>query len=429
MKKLFLTSGIIACMACPAFADPTGFQGTGTMPNITVPTGSQAGACVEDVLGALTGDVQLQAQWQANFTAINLDKNTANGGDSTAAAIDPAQLWAVIGSNGGVYDTYSGIIGQANFTPVRKVNSAGTIGMSAPDGITTTYTFATTTTSGRTPTGSVSAATPIRQLTEFNSAADGTGTTYINVSSDNQTFTLTAEGTAAAQNATVGTPLTWYAKYACANPTITSTLAVDGYTFDHWENASGETVPAAGLCETAATQQLTAVWDATEYTISFSCGTTGTSTPTLTGSASVNIDMDDSTTITQACASDGYVFTGWDCTSNAGHLTAEAYNSAGFNDTAITHINASAQQTVSQLVYLTTAGNVSCTATWQENTIDLHWDANNADTITSTGGNSCTYDDAVVVPAVSRTGYVLTGWNVVPTQNPTVDTANTPTEP
>lgn len=424
MKKLFLTSGIIACMACPAFADPTGFAPI----NGTTVTNPVADACVEGVLGATSGDVQLQAQWQANFTAINLDKNTDNGGNSSAANIDPAQLWAVIGSNGGVYDTYSGTIGQADFTPVRKVNSNGTIGMTAPDGITTTYTFATTTTNGRTPSGSASATTPIRQLTEFNSSADGTGTTYISVSADNQTFTLTSDGTTAAQNATVGTPLTWYAQYACATPAINSTLALDGYTFDHWENASGQTVPAAGLCETAATQQLTAVWNPVQYTISFNCGTTGTSTPTLSGDSSVSIYMDAGTTITQACASDGYVFTGWTCTSNAGHLTAEAYNSAGFNSTAITTITAS-NQAVSQQVYLTTAGDVSCTATWRQNTIDLHWNANNADTITTTGGNSCTYDDAVVVPEVSRTGYILTGWDVVTYQQPGVNTANTTTQP
>ena len=138
--------------------------------------------------------------------------------------------------------------------------------------------------------------------------------------------------------------------------------------------------------------------------------------------------MDDSTTITQACASDGYVFTGWTCTSDAGQLTAAAYNSAGFNDAAITTIAAS-NQAVSQLVYLTTAGNVSCTATWQKNTIDLHWDANYADTVTTAGGNSCTYDESVVVPEVSRTGYILTGWTVDTYQQPGVDTANTTTQP
>ena len=74
----------------------------------------------------------------------------------------------------------------------------------------------------------------------------------------------------------------------------------------------------------------------------------------------------------------------------------------------------------------TTPVAITCTAQWTQNKIALHWDANNATTVTSTGGYECTYDGAVTVPQVSRTGYTLTGWTVTATEedvtNP-IDTA------
>ena len=62
MKKIFLTSGIILCMACPAFAE-TGFSTTDIENGTEVANGIEiAGACVEPKLGVYSGSVTLRAK-------------------------------------------------------------------------------------------------------------------------------------------------------------------------------------------------------------------------------------------------------------------------------------------------------------------------------------------------------------------------------
>lgn len=70
MKKIFLTSAVILCMACPAFADdpvtPTG---------ITVVNGvAQNNDCDYNTLGAYSGSVNLEAQWSAKRYSVTYNK-------------------------------------------------------------------------------------------------------------------------------------------------------------------------------------------------------------------------------------------------------------------------------------------------------------------------------------------------------------------
>ena len=442
MRKLFLTSGIIACMACPAFATGSGFQGTGDMPNISVPSGTQEGACKEPVLGATSGDVQLQAMWEKNFHQINLNMNTEANGAIASPDVDPDQIWSVPGTSG-IYNSYTGTIGQADFTPANLVvgttaaQTSGTssITMSADNGHTVTYGFNYSAPHGRTGSGDTTATTETRYLTKFTSGAtdvDGASDDYITVSrsGNTTTYTLTDAGASAASNySRGGTATEWYAQYDCATPTITNSgESLNGYTFTGWKDSSGATVTTAGRCETDASTTLYAQWDPIDYTINFDCNSQGTATGSLVGSNNVSIEMDNYVILDQYCTMPGYVFTGWSCgsaTGSTGALSTAEYDDANRQD--LTSIAANNSHTLDNTTaYLTTYGNVTCTAQWQENTITLHWDANNATTVTSTGGNSCTYDDAVVVPNVSRTGYVLTGWSVADTYTaPGVNTANT----
>jgi len=56
MKKLFLTSGIVVCMASSAFAtDPTGITATNGV--------AQPATCDTDTLETSTGPVQLRADF------------------------------------------------------------------------------------------------------------------------------------------------------------------------------------------------------------------------------------------------------------------------------------------------------------------------------------------------------------------------------
>ena len=70
MKKIFLTSTIVLCMACPAFADdpvpPTG---------IAVVNGvAQNNDCDHTTLGVYSGSVSLEAQWTAKRYTVTYDK-------------------------------------------------------------------------------------------------------------------------------------------------------------------------------------------------------------------------------------------------------------------------------------------------------------------------------------------------------------------
>ncbi|MBQ3785358.1 MAG: InlB B-repeat-containing protein, partial [Alphaproteobacteria bacterium] len=62
------------------------------------------------------------------------------------------------------------------------------------------------------------------------------------------------------------------------------------------------------------------------------------------------------------------------------------------------------------------AGNVTCTAQWTANQINLVWDNNNATSGGTGGGDTCTFDGSITLPTVpTRTGYEFGGWEVVNT--------------
>jgi len=99
MKKLFLTSGVILCMASPAFAtdplhDITSDGKDATNTSITA-------NCTEPYLGSYTGPVNYEAKWEAICYAggVNLDSNkyssaTGNAQLYTAdTAATPTPIW------------------------------------------------------------------------------------------------------------------------------------------------------------------------------------------------------------------------------------------------------------------------------------------------------------------------------------------------
>lgn len=96
MKKIFLTSGIVLCMACPAMADLT-------------PLTNGSEQCVSGVLGTSTaGDnVQFQAKWTAHTATISLDSKlykdganqTITNGRDAATASSPSPVYTVYGGD------------------------------------------------------------------------------------------------------------------------------------------------------------------------------------------------------------------------------------------------------------------------------------------------------------------------------------------
>ena len=90
MKKLFLTSGIIACMACPAFAttgftpsdlDTTTYTGTGGTSYTPASSGATTvtNGCVTGNIGVTSGSTTFTAQWEANPYHIIYKAGTTGG--------------------------------------------------------------------------------------------------------------------------------------------------------------------------------------------------------------------------------------------------------------------------------------------------------------------------------------------------------------
>lgn len=120
MKKLFLSSGIVLCLATPAFA-------TG----ISVVNGQLEEAdCDYDTLGVYEGDAYLEAKWVPNIGTITLVSSIYPGNDTTqtatytppaVTAASPSTLYSVYGV--GLYSTQPTEQTIDNFTTANRLSS------------------------------------------------------------------------------------------------------------------------------------------------------------------------------------------------------------------------------------------------------------------------------------------------------------------
>lgn len=436
MKKLFLTSGIIACMACPAFADPTGFPAT----NGSTAAGAGTEACVEPTIGVYENNTTMVAQWTANYGVMQLNENdganTANGGatpltyDTTTPTND--HLWltpydATTKAGAGVYRRTGD--SEANYVFTKQ--SVNDTVITVPAGINVTYNR----TDALPATASTSVATPSTSTTE-----NRTFRGYFPYGSDNTTQDsaalitadgkLTTAGDAAA--ATYNNNQPWVALYALVSPVVTDPVAY-GYNFNGWYVDGGSTVvPTASLPgNIGENTALVANWSPVTYAVSYNCGT-GLGTPSVQNNTATFDSVytwagnNDSTTGTQNCHKNGYHFTGWTCTATLGTgATVELVNNGGTyyeddnnpattadqNPSSYTGKSAAGADGKWQYANLDAGTTVSCVAQYAQNVVTISWtdpEGGNAPTT-----NTCTYEGDVTLPAdPSRTGYVFNGWTV-----------------
>ena len=448
MKKLFLTSGIIACMACPAFA--TGFtpqQGTTAWTGDNA-NGTIADACTQPNIGAYSGSTQLVAQWTPLGHAITLDSdryvstyqsgNTAFREATTDA--DPSIVWTVYGyadstTGHGVFQ-YDSTNSTGTSTPVTNLTS------NTP--ALTGYTFNgfwsdKTAESGEGVVQFVNASgvvndalsdyyyntnnetiyahwTPIQYTVSYNvNTPAGTASTLTTPGTQNVTFDL------GSNNDTL---------------TIAPALSADGYEWAGWTGpnlsaASGDTTYNGGDTVSSynrdANPTLTAQWTPRTYTITYSCedGEGGTGTPDSQASRSATYYADfvwaGNSDATQ-CHRNGYHFTGWDCTNPAG---ATIVNNAGVSCDTTTHVCTGAHVDNQHWTFAGIANNgtVTCVAHYEPNSIGLSW-TDSIGSATYQGGESCTYDNDIQLPAnPTKTGYEFAGWAVgTVTQDTTLGT-------
>ena len=423
MKKLFLTSGIIACMACPAFADP----GFGNV------SGTQADACDYSHLTAYQGSTTLTAQWQKNWYQITLNEDDVdattnpNGAGNGTAQVRPDPLYSIYHDNQ-VYTSHNGTADNNYATweltsPISAYDAnaqSNTVLLTdLPTGKNVNYDLHANS-SGLTGTVNMPTSTEAnRAFLGFYNTSGGSDVSSATQYVDAQGYLMSA-GATAAYGAQADQD--WYARYDCATPTWTGgdenhnpTLA--GYTFAGWwtgDGTSGDwgTQVTPGCIE--QNTDLYAKWTARQFTISYDCGeapdNSSVSYAAGTTPESATIDMDANYTLANnTCTMPGYTFAGWSCPNLPGSPTLPATGTATYF----------AEGATARYNYV---GDVTCTAQWTPNTISLTW--TDPSGINGTNGSQtgeCSYDDSISVPSVSRTGYVLTGWTVTST-NPSGQT-------
>ena len=419
MKKIFLTSGIILCMACPAFADITPNNVAYTAnpaegahnnsypagPGDTHPTAEQFSgaivdnACVEPVLGTYSGSTTLRAIWEAVYNTITLNSNLAEGGDGTPA--DPTTLYVTAGA---AYKT-------TEFTnPISAGSSPFTV---APLGDTVTYIInlndgvGSTQVSEEVATAVAASVTPERKgLNGFYVDTDGTLGDVAMINSDGY---LTENGVAAS------TSQKWTAVWNPATPTIGTNPTRDGYRFVRWDLNTDNIVNTPGAVSTNT--NVYAIWTPNVFNITYSCGS-GTGVHGADRQESVVFDQTFNwagNSDTANCGKTGYHFTGWDCTSgNVTLLTNGGVTQHKEEGVDTPHVFDGASVTANGELWAALANNaaVSCVAHYAPNTIGITYEYGNGAQNTS---GTCDYGTGIQLPAApSKVGFNFAGWEVVP---------------
>lgn len=303
MKKIFLTSGIVVCMACPAFATASWTGAT---------SGQQDNGCTEPNLGVYSGQTTMNAIWTPNYSTITLNKQTATEGYGSGDP-DPTPIYGVNNDTTAVYNITAGNDDDDyTFTAVTSV--------SVPTGKTVTLTLAANKPSTAETGDNVAnipgtMPTDERDFKGFYSSAAADATQYINSSG-----TVLAAGKTAAGGLSAGGSDTWYAQYeqACFDEPTAPTL--NGHTFLGWATSTanctagtyvsfvGDNSQAIQYC-VDANATLYACWEAktiTPITWDVGAGTAGSTS----GDTSCTYGGD--VTLPSQPSRTGYTFSGWE---------------------------------------------------------------------------------------------------------------------
>lgn len=268
MKKIFLTSGLVICMACPAFA----VEVTGT-----------GNECVINTLGVDNGSASLEALWNAK----SYDIKYYQGSHGTAATTDPATF-----TGGLTYD--------ATWT----TKTLAEAGITAATG----YTFQGW---GTSIDGAV-----VYQAGEAQSAwtTDAGLSLYAIYSANPHTISFTcgdlpenASSTFAQDGVAPATVNVTYDAAYTALPTTANTCALPGYAFAGWSCTNG-IVAAGGTYSVDADTVCKATW--TPNTINLTWDSQGG-----TEIAPTTCTYDGSITLPEEPTKTGYTFGGWTVTS------------------------------------------------------------------------------------------------------------------
>ena len=429
MKKIFLTSGVVLCLACPAFASQIDYNQTGN-PQYTLNGAGTLGCVSPDTLTSATNGstTQFYAMWEPDTYTVTYYPGTAktaehsNTVDGEAYSDD-----ATFGENYTVLGNDTTEFSQTGYTFA---------GWRANNNIVTPT--ATPLNADFTANGTVfqPAATPLyKVLGGVNMYAQWTPKQY------NMTYNSGAHGGTQTGNAdpvhnstvTDTNGLTYDTIYTTwlfgedENGNIGGANFVEdaGYTFCGWSSNPNAGCSSAIEEGTAMEERWTtddvgtlyAIYNANTYTLTYTCGNyenaqTGVSTPDatyktgegthLSSSDARKIDKIFASSTTAAlvpndeCSLTGYLADSWVCYDTNSTSTTYTYAQV---------VNANGTWNI--------AASVTCEPNWTPNTINLTWDAGVGATPSATeGSETCTYDLGIdtIEGAPTLSGYKFIGW-------------------
>lgn len=217
MKKIFLTSGVILCMACPAMA------------TTDIAADANSSSCVNDVLGSYTGPVSFEAKWLPRVSgAITLNSDLYRSNEANATPV-------YTGST-------SPAVSAATQTPLYSVYG---VGLYTTQVTSTNYTNST----------------PVTTLNPKPSLTGHTFTGFYTDKASNGTQVIDGDGVvlpaALVQISTAGTSATWYAGY---NPHISGAIALDSSVYPDGNANTAATYATSGTSELVTASNPTSLY-------------------------------------------------------------------------------------------------------------------------------------------------------------------------
>lgn len=436
MKKIFLTSGLVLCMACPAAMAATNLVYTpadGDTPASWNPA-ANGNNCTETYLGTAENgaNVAFDPIFDANTYTITYYGGTAknNGvthavdtGDANAVAVSVEYdgLNYTVKGNSGTNGTNFSVLGYS-FTGWRadhKVTSDGDNSVAA--GASTPLTDSNT--AGGTQYSANDNLSPYKVVGDTNM--------YAQWSANPHTITYqsgSGTGEDVVQNV-------HYDDVSVALKSISEAgFSKTGYHFAGWESTNNFNDTLGNAATTTSTvygaavsgqpnanwtpgsisqyvsdhdATFTAQWVANGYTVTYLCGgstvngVNHSASYTAAGTAKHVYDVtfdasaDALKTVATMCSFTGYTPNGWSCVADEGGATVAT--PFGGTNGAYNY-----------------AGSVTCTAQWTQNSINLKWYDDEGSANEAEGGAaSCSYDAGITLPTnPGKDGYTFKGWKV-----------------
>lgn len=352
MKKLFLTSGVILCMACPPAVAATDIPASGT-----------GATCTYTYLGDYEGPVSYNAKWDPHIAGpIALDQYCyADSSTKKSISLSPTPLYSVYGV--GIYSEAVTLSNYQSKTPVTSITKGSVTGW--------TFQGIYTAKSG-TATQVVNSSGTV--LSAANTALSGEGDTTTwyarccpNISGaitlDSDYWTSSDASTKTYTASPASSPATIYTAYdygvyttqpTCSNYTsnkktaLTTLPQVTGYTFGGYYtgkagtgtqviNDSGTYLDAAKqqVSTTGNTSKFWAKWTAKKYNVIYNVGDCGGSAYTHTNGATYDANYTPISiggtgqTVTRpegTADTGGYTFDGWTTDSTVTYGSSSPYN-------------------------------------------------------------------------------------------------------